>query len=599
MIGLVKRSTTDKKRLVRETLRIYAREAWRHPYLLTGSFISSFLYGVSDDIVIPLLMAQLVDVIVQTEPNFSQAYNFAWGVAGASLFSFFIARVTFRFRNPMMSHTLQALSGRIFAAYERQEYGFYANSFVGSLVARATRFLNTFKDLYDNVLFPGTFLFVQIVVPVIILALRAWVLGLIFFVAAFAMLAITVSMSKYKTPHLRRAAASDSRVTAALADVLANNTAVKLFARAAYETKRFEDITGERRRLFDIQMRVGEKIRATRSMTILAFQIAVVFALVNLTEMNTISVGTILLTQIYFTKLAMSLWNLNRVVERLEESLADSAEMTEVMLRQPTVKDPQDHGGFSSNKGTISFQDVQFHYEDGQQTEALFDRLSFEIPAGQKVGLVGPSGGGKSTLTRLLLRFMDVQNGRIVIDGQNIKKVTQDELRAHIAYVPQEPVLFHRSIRENIHYGNPDASEQAVIHAAQLAHAHEFIKQLPHSYDTLVGERGVKLSGGEKQRVAIARAILKKAPILILDEATSALDSKSEKAIVAALDNLMKNRTTIVIAHRLSTIRKLDRIIVLHDGRIVEDGSHEELLKRSKGVYADLWQHQSDVFLAD
>jgi ATP-binding cassette subfamily B protein len=280
--------------------------------------------------------------------------------------------------------------------------------------------------------------------------------------------------------------------------------------------------------------------------------------------------------------------------------LADAAEMTEVMLRPPRLTDPASPQQFAWNKGEIRLEHVGFRYEDSATAgETLFTDLSLEIEPGQKVGLVGPSGGGKSTLTKLLLRFMDIQEGQIVIDGQDIREVTQDDLRQHIAYVPQEPILFHRSIRENILYGDTEASEAAVIKAAKLAHAHDFIMQLPDGYDTLVGERGVKLSGGEKQRVAIARAMLKKSPILILDEATSALDSKSEKAIVAALDNLMKNRTTIVIAHRLSTIRKLDRILVLKDGRIVEDGSHESLQHKRGGIYADLWQHQSDSFLAE
>jgi ATP-binding cassette subfamily B protein len=298
--------------------------------------------------------------------------------------------------------------------------------------------------------------------------------------------------------------------------------------------------------------------------------------------------------------LAGSLWSLHRIVERLEESLADSAEMTEVMLRQPNLADPAHPQDFRTREGHIELKNVHFYYEDsGTDPETLFADLSLKIAPGEKVGLVGPSGGGKSTLTKLLLRFMDVQSGAILVDGRDIREVSQDALRTHIAYVPQEPILFHRTIRENILYGDPAASEEMVIKAAKLAHAHDFIMQLPQGYETLVGERGVKLSGGEKQRVAIARAMLKTSPVLILDEATSALDSKSEKAIVGALDNLMKNRTTIVIAHRLSTIRKLDRVLVLKGGRIVEDGSHESLQKKVNGIYADLWRHQSDSFLAE
>ncbi len=282
----------------------------------------------------------------------------------------------------------------------------------------------------------------------------------------------------------------------------------------------------------------------------------------------------------------------------MEEALADSAEMSEVITRPPLVTDSMSPEPLKIKKGAITFNDVTFRYEDSNQDEQLFKELSLKIPHGQKVGLVGPSGGGKTTLTKLLLRFMDIQSGTILIDQQNIAAITQDDLRSSVAYVPQEPLLFHRSIKENIAYGDLTATQEEIIQAATLAHAHEFIEKLPQGYDTLVGERGVKLSGGEKQRVAIARAMLKKAPVLVLDEATSALDSKSEKAIVSALDNLMKGRTTIVIAHRLSTIRKLDRILVLKDGKISEDGSHEDLLAQ-KGMYSELWNHQSGEFLTE
>jgi len=219
-----------------------------------------------------------------------------------------------------------------------------------------------------------------------------------------------------------------------------------------------------------------------------------------------------------------------------------------------------------------------------------------QIKPGERIGLVGVSGSGKTTLTKLLLRFADVEKGEITIDGQNIKKVTQESLRKNIAYVPQETSLFHRSIAENIAYGKPDASQAEIEHAAKLANADEFIKDLPNGYETLVGERGVKLSGGQRQRIAIARAILKDAPILVLDEATSALDSESEALIQGALKELIKDRTSIVIAHRLSTVMNLDKIIVLKDGKIAEAGSHTELLKKG-GAYARLWSRQSGAFL--
>ena len=241
---------------------------------------------------------------------------------------------------------------------------------------------------------------------------------------------------------------------------------------------------------------------------------------------------------------------------------------------------------------------VTFTHDEGQG-DTLFHDFSLNIKPGEKIGLVGASGSGKTTLTKLLLRFADIDSGKITIDGQDISEVTQASLRAKIAYVPQEPLLFHRSVRENIAYGRPDATDAEIEEAAKKAGAYDFIVGLKDGFDTMVGERGIKLSGGQRQRVAIARAILKDAPILVLDEATSALDSESEALIQKSLETLMENRTSIVIAHRLSTIAKLDRIIVLKNGKIVEDGSHDELINKKRGVYAKLWARQSGGFIEE
>ncbi len=270
--------------------------------------------------------------------------------------------------------------------------------------------------------------------------------------------------------------------------------------------------------------------------------------------------------------------------------------MTEILSQTPEILDEPNAKDLVVKKGSIQMKDVVFHYEDNGDT--IFEEFSLDIKAGERVGIAGHSGGGKTTLTKLILRFTDVDSGEISIDGQNIAKVTQGSLRSNIAYVPQEPFLFHRSLRDNVAYAKPDATDEEIHEACRKAHALEFIDKLPHGLDTTVGERGVKLSGGQRQRIAIARAILKDAPIIILDEATSALDSESERLIQASLKTLMKGRTSIVIAHRLSTIQKLDRIIVLGDGAIKEQGSHAELLKQ-KGIYATLWAHQSGGFIED
>ncbi len=279
-----------------------------------------------------------------------------------------------------------------------------------------------------------------------------------------------------------------------------------------------------------------------------------------------------------------------------EDALLEASPMTEMLMQANQVTDNQHAIELKNPHPTITLDGVSYRYDDNK--EDVLRNVTLDIPAGQKVGLVGRSGAGKTTITQLLLRFDDVTKGEIRIDGHAITDIQQKSLRQHIAYVPQEPMLFHRSLRENIAYGKQDATEEEITRAAQQANALEFINELPNGLDTHVGERGVKLSGGQRQRIAIARAILKDAPILILDEATSALDSESEKLIQSALKKLMKGRTSIVIAHRLSTIASLDRIIVLEQGRIIEDGSHQELLAK-KGLYRSLWDHQSGGFIEE
>ena len=279
------------------------------------------------------------------------------------------------------------------------------------------------------------------------------------------------------------------------------------------------------------------------------------------------------------------------------QAVSRFAEYIEIVEQPLIVQDKRDARTLKVKLGAVALDDVTFSYEN--QTKPVFKNFSLTIKPGETIALVGHSGGGKSTFVKLLLRLYDVQKGAITIDDQNIADVTQESLRQSIGLVPQEPILFHRSIGENIAYGKPTASKKDIEKAATLAHAHEFIKDLPQGYKTLVGERGVKLSGGERQRVALARAILADTPLLVLDEATSSLDSISEKYIQEALEYLMQNRTTIVIAHRLSTIKRADRILVIENGSIAEQGSHSELLNMKNGVYKHLYELQAGGFIGE
>ncbi|MBQ9316893.1 MAG: ATP-binding cassette domain-containing protein, partial [Atopobiaceae bacterium] len=309
-----------------------------------------------------------------------------------------------------------------------------------------------------------------------------------------------------------------------------------------------------------------------------------------------ISAGTLVMMFTYTYNLSMRFNYINSMMQRMNRAVGEAAEMTRILDEPRLVEDAPGAPELQVTEGAVDFEGIRFRYDDAAEGDYVFDGLMLHVPAGQRVGLVGRSGSGKTTLTKLLLRLSDVQEGRVLVDGQDVSACAQQSLRRQVAYVPQEALLFHRSIRENIAYGRPGATDEQIRAAAAQANALEFVDRLPTGLDTMVGERGVKLSGGQRQRVAIARAILADCPILVLDEATSALDSESEALVQGALENLMRGRTSIVVAHRLSTVAALDRIVVLEEGAIVEDGTHAEL-SRAGGTYESLWDRQTGAFL--
>ncbi|MEZ4103002.1 MAG: ABC transporter ATP-binding protein [Candidatus Paceibacterota bacterium] len=335
---------------------------------------------------------------------------------------------------------------------------------------------------------------------------------------------------------------------------------------------------------------VGNHQTAIQASLTFILQFISLWIVIDLWIKGQVSAGFFVLVQMYMFTIFDHIWSIGGSMRDFASSLSDAKEMVEILDQEIDIRDPENPEKCEIKNGNIVFENVSFEYKDGKD---VFEKFNLEIPSGQKVGIVGHSGSGKTTITNLLLRFEDVTNGSVKIDGQDIRNITQDDLRSKISYVPQEPVLFHRTLKENIAYGNPDASDREIEVASKKAHAEEFIKDLKDGYDTIVGERGVKLSGGQRQRISISRVMLENSPILILDEATSSLDSISENLIQRAFDEAMKNRTTIVIAHRLSTIKKMDRIIVLDKGKIVEDGNHDDLLNK-KGYYFKLWQAQKD-----
>jgi ATP-binding cassette subfamily B protein len=483
----------------------------------------------------------------------------------------------------------------IFKHLEHQGTKFHADRFGGALVSQTTKFIGAYERLMDEFTWSIVTGVTAFTASLVVLFLVAWKFALILLAVVTVYIAVMSWRVKHQFPYNRQEAERESERTADLADAITNVSNIRAFAHEDHELERF---TASADRLRDAYSELSVETfkndsishTMTSSLRVIAFVFGV-FAVVNLHA----NASVLYLVVTYSSGVVDRLWQFGRVVRNVNRAFGDSAEMTEILQLEPEVKDPEIPEGLRIRRGHIAFKKVDFRHDN---KEPLFKKLDLRIQPGEKVGLVGPSGGGKTTLTGLLLRFMDIEGGQILIDGQDISDIRQADLRSSISYVPQEPLLFHRSLRENIRYGDLNAADEVVEGVAKLAHAHDFIRELPEGYKTLVGERGIKLSGGQRQRIAIARAMLKNAPILVLDEATSALDSESEVLIQDALWKLMEGRTAIVIAHRLSTIQKMDRIVVLENGKIVEQGSHKELL-RLGGTYAKLWDHQSGGFMED
>lgn len=587
--------------MTRQTFKLFWQATWRYKVLLIWSEIGATIFVLSGDILPPLIISSVIDKLVQGNPSaltFGDFRNLliAFGILRIlNLLSGRLTLMTFIRFEPNVIRDLENLS---FSKLQKHSMAFFADNFAGALVAKVNRLTAAYQRFIDTLLGDFSMLARRFLFTIGIVIWVHPVIGLIFLIWASTFCWSLFYLHRRKLKHSKAAAAAQTDVTARLADVISNTLVIRSYARAKEETKHFESLSQKRRDLRYRSHLISEYIRAYKGLSIGLVHILVLWLSVHYALKGSLSVGSIALIEIYLFKLINHLWDFGKVMDRMEEAFADATEMTEVIMQPHEITDPEKPEKCRIRNGEISFDDVSFQYSDAAVGSYLFKDLYIAVPAGQKLGLVGPSGGGKTTLTKLPLRFMDIQSGRILIDGQNITNIKQDDLRQKIAHVPQEPLLFHRSIYENIAYGNPEAGRESVLKAAHQAHVDEFVEQLPKGYDTVVGERGVKLSGGQRQRVSIARAMLKNAPILILDEATSSLDSASERLIINALDDLMVDRTTLVIAHRLSTIRKMDRILVMDAGKIIEDGSHDELLKR-KGLYAELWAHQSGGFIGE
>ena len=436
------------------------------------------------------------------------------------------------------------------------------------------------------------------VVSVIVMILVLGRLNIIFGIGMFGwmllFLLINWWFTKYKLKYDIQRSEVETATSGLLSDTVSNNVNIKLFNGYLFESDSYGSLSEKLHKIRKFTWDMGAVFYGVQSFIMLVLEILIFYFAIGLWKKDMLTVGDFVLIQSYLFSAIMMVWDFGRIMMRLYERLAEAEEMTIVLNTPHQVVDIANAKKIKVKNGSIKFDKVSFKYEDG---EDVIKDINFEIKPGQTVALVGLSGSGKSTLTKLLLRLYDVTEGRILIDNQDISKVDQESLRNNVSLVPQDPILFHRNLMENIRYGRFDASDEEVIKAAKLAYCDEFVSKLKNGYQSMVGDRGIKLSGGERQRVAIARAILKNSPILVLDEATSSLDSESEKYIQKSLTNLMKSKTVLIIAHRLSTIRRADRIIVMSNKKIVEDGNHKQLIELKDGVYRKLWQIQVGGFI--
>ena len=489
------------------------------------------------------------------------------------------------------------LYARCFSKLTNQTLFFHSNKFGGSLVSQTNKLVGAVESFWDTIIWSVLPLVVSLVGSIIVLSTLLWQYALFLLIFSIVFSLVVYYGSKPMAKLTKKEAKSSNKLNGQLADVISNVLAVKSSGAEATEQKFFtKTVNSWRDSSLDV-MRGFLKVSTIYSSINMVIKIGAITFAVYAAQNNLVSVASVYLIITYTGSVAHELWNMNGIMRNYNRIIGNANDMVEILQTPTTLIDKSD-SKLEVTNGEISMDKITFTHDEGQG-DTLFHDFSLKIKPGEKIGLVGASGSGKTTLTKLLLRFADIDSGKITIDGQDISEVTQASLRAKIAYVPQEPLLFHRSVRENIAYGRPDATDAEIEEAAKKAGAYDFIVGLKDGFDTMVGERGIKLSGGQRQRVAIARAILKDAPILVLDEATSALDSESEALIQKSLETLMENRTSIVIAHRLSTIAKLDRIIVLKNGKIVEDGSHDELINKKRGVYAKLWARQSGGFIEE
>ncbi|MFI6546576.1 ABC transporter ATP-binding protein [Streptomyces prunicolor] len=588
------RDTGPRKGSVLLALRYYGRELARLRRWTAPATLLPAVGNIGINYIAPLIVAKLVGRIAgDAGMSVRSTLPYVLGFAGVLLLAEVFWRLGLHCLNRLdalgIEHLYVIGMDELFA----KDAAFFHDNFAGSLTKRVLSFASRFEEFVDTM----TFQVVGSLVPLLFGSVVLWRYEPLLVVGLLAMIALTALVV---APLIRRRQAlvdereeAIARVSGHVADSLMNMDTVRAFAAEEREAAEHRSRVALSRRLTLRSWDYGNLRIDTLVAPLSVFTNALGLLLAVALGGGTHGVEAVVVAFTYYSNATRIMFEFNQIYRRLESSMTEAAQFTELLMAPPSVVDPASPEPLLPRPASVRFENVTFAHAGA---DTLFDGLDLTVPSGTKIGLVGRSGGGKTTLSRLLLRMTDIDAGRILIGGQDISRLRQADLRSLIAYVPQDPAMFHRTLRENLTFARPDATDAEVRRAAEAAHVTEFADALPDGFETMVGERGIKLSGGQRQRVALARAILRDAPILLLDEATSALDSESEILVQEALWRLMEGRTALVVAHRLSTVAGMDRLVVLDRGRIVEQGTHQELLA-AEGAYAKLWQHQSGGFL--
>lgn len=588
----------EKKKTTGRTLHYYLAEIWKYKWRALIILILTPLTAIIEATLGPVILSDIIGKISNGVTE-AQIWSELVPEAGWFLGCFALNNICLVGLKDWLVARLELLVIRdldrqCFEVICNKSMQFHNERFSGALVALANRFGDAFGRFADEIVW-NIIPFVTKIISIIIVlwpVAPIFASGIIVLVLAYLIIS---GLTFRKISYLNsKESAALSKQSGQLSDATSNIIAVKSYAKEKFEQKRYMKFQNK-------VFKAGSKTMRAMTIRNIWFAIAnvMMMALLLLFAMFGqiwlgVSIATLVLIFSYSQTVFSNLWSVPQIFRNLSRVFGDAKEMTVILDETDEVVDIPEAKKLDTEKGEVVFREISFRHADARRE--IFQNFNLKVQAGERVGLVGASGSGKTTLTKLLLRFADITAGEILVDGQNISQVKQDSLREAIAYVPQETALFHRSVTDNIAYAKPNTTREEIVWAAKQANADEFIRDLPEGYETLVGERGVKLSGGQRQRIAIARAILKDAPILVLDEATSALDSESEGLIQEALEKLMEGRTTLVIAHRLSTVANLDRIVVLENGKIVEEGAHGDLLAKG-GAYYKLWTKQSGEFL--